>query len=101
MAVWEAPVAQLLLEVKQVLYSLGGARVTHGARKGAVAEKVRFVAVCYSAAACDLVGVRARAGPADQAAHSSTGHAEHVADWMAPVAQMVLEANQIVPSSTT
>ena len=36
-------------------------------------ERVRFVAVCYSAEACDLVGVRAEAGPADQAAHSSTG----------------------------
>ena len=48
------------------------------ARKGAVAERVRFVAVCYSADACDLVGVQAGAGPADQAAHSSTGQAEIV-----------------------
>ena len=49
-----------------------------GARKGVVAERVRFVAVCYSAEACDLVGVRAEAGPADRAAHRSIGQAELV-----------------------
>jgi hypothetical protein len=34
--------------------------VTHSAGKGVVAERVRFVAVCYSAEACD-----AGASPAD------------------------------------
>ena len=52
--------------------------MTHGAWKGAVAERVRFVAVCYSAEACDLVGVHTGPGSAHQAANSSTGQAELV-----------------------
>ena len=43
--------------------------------------------------------VRAGAGPAAHAAHSSTGQAELVAVWVAQVAQVLLEANQIAPSS--
>ena len=39
--------------------------MTHSAGKGVVAERVRFVAVCYSAEACDLVAVCAGASPAD------------------------------------
>ena len=49
--------------------------MTHAARNGTFAEKVRFVAVYYSAEACDLLGVRNGAGSADQDAHSSTGQA--------------------------
>ena len=39
--------------------------MTHGAGKGAVVARVRYVAVCYSAEACDLVAVYAGAGPSD------------------------------------
>ena len=56
----------------------GGPLGTRCAWKDAVAERVRFVAVCYSAEACDLVGFRAWAGPADRAAHRSIGQAELV-----------------------
>ena len=33
--------------------------------RACVAERIRFVAVCYSAESCDLVAVCAGAGPAD------------------------------------
>ena len=72
--------------------------MAHGAGKGAVAERVRYAAVCSSAEACDLSAVWAGAGPAAHAAHSSTGQAELVAVWMAPVAHELLEANQVAPS---
>ena len=75
--------------------------MAHGAAKDAVAERVRDVAVCYSAEAYDLGAVCASAGLAAHAAHSSTGQAELVAVWVAQVAQVLLEANQIAPSSPT
>ena len=52
--------------------------MAHGAAKDAVAERVRDVAVCYSAEAYDLGAVCASAGLAAHAAHSSTGQAELV-----------------------
>ena len=60
------------------LAPLGGAPWTHGARKNAVVDRVRFVVVCKSVTACEVLGVRAGAGPADQAAQSSKAQAEIV-----------------------
>ena len=75
--------------------------MAHGAAKDAVAERVRDVAVCYSAEACDLGSVRAGVGPAAQAAYRSKGQTELVAVWVAHVAQVVLEAQQVLPSFTS
>jgi hypothetical protein len=59
-------------------FAFGGARATRTAHKGAVVERVRFVAVCYSAEACDLVGVRTGTGSDHQAENCSTRQAELV-----------------------
>ena len=56
----------------------GVAPRTYGAFKTVVVDRVRFVVVCYSAKACELLGVRARAGSDHQAAQSSTAQAEIV-----------------------
>ena len=67
LAVWVAPIAQVLFEAKRALppsTSHSAIFVRHAAHKDAVVEKVRFVAVCYSAEACYLVGVRTGASSA-------------------------------------
>ncbi len=55
-----------------------GDSVTHGGGQDAIAKRIRFVVVCFSAETCYLVDVRAGASRAARAAHRITAQADLV-----------------------